>query len=293
MSYSRILVGTDFSPDAREAAGVAARLHAAGGVLRVAHALPPPMPMGTGLGIYPAGGALVYPMPIETEPVRERLVEWTRECGIPDAEPVLLEGPPGASLAREAERMHADLIVLGARGHSAIERVLLGTTAASVVSHAHTDVLLVRNHHFAADQAPFGQIVLATDFGESAILAAERARELAERFGAKLHVVHVTDEMLSGEPGDHAHPEHVTQRLREFNEAHLGGLGDEHVVHGVPAKVLRHVAADLRAGLLVVGTHGGSLLERLIVGSVARSIAEDAPCSVLVARRETRRRHEA
>lgn len=286
MPYRRILVGTDFSSDAREAAHVAARLHSPGGELRIAHAIPPVVPMGTGMGIYPAGGALVYPTPIEMEPTRERLEEWTRRCEIPEAEPVLLDGPAGTALAKEAERMGADLIALGARGHSAVERVLLGTTAASVVSHAHTDILLVRNHAFVPGEAPFSRIVLATDFGASSVLAASRVRHLAQRFGADVHLVNVVDDMFSGEPGDHDHPENVAARLSEFKNTHLDARGDVHILHGRPATAIRKLVSDIGADLLVVGTHGGGFLERILVGSVARTLAEDSPCSVLVVRRD-------
>lgn len=286
MTYQRILLATDFSSDAREAAEVAASLRPPGGAMRVVHAIPPPMPVGTGLGIYPAGGALVYPSLIDTTAVRERLEDWVRQSGLRDAEPILVEGAPGASIAREAQTMNADLIVLGARGHSAIERVLLGTTAMSVLSHAHTDVLLVRNHRFAAGGAPFTRIAVATDFGASAILAAQRAHELADRLGAELLLLHVTDEGFLGDPEERRHPDEVAHRLQAFNEAHLGGRAALHLRTGPPARALRDMVGELGADLLVVGTHGGGILERMLMGSVARAVAEDAPCSVLVARRE-------
>jgi nucleotide-binding universal stress UspA family protein len=43
-----------------------------------------------------------------------------------------------------AERWHADLIILGSRGHKGMGRLLLGSVAESVVRHAHCSVLVVR-----------------------------------------------------------------------------------------------------------------------------------------------------
>ena len=54
---------------------------------------------------------------------------------------------------------------------------------------------------------------------------------------------------------------------------------------GDPSRVILDEANDWRADLIVVGSHGHSKLERWILGSVARSIVDNAPCSVEVVRR--------
>ena len=52
-------------------------------------------------------------------------------------------GTPWDAICQEAKRIHADLIVIGSHGYSAVDR-LLGTTAAKVVNHAECSVLVVR-----------------------------------------------------------------------------------------------------------------------------------------------------
>ena len=54
---------------------------------------------------------------------------------------------------------------------------------------------------------------------------------------------------------------------------------------GDPAKTIVDEATQWDADLIVVGSHGRSTLERLLVGSVARSVVDHAPCSVEVVRR--------
>jgi nucleotide-binding universal stress UspA family protein len=57
---------------------------------------------------------------------------------------VVLEGDPRSRIVEEAEKWKADLIVLGSHGYTGIKRLLLGSVASSVVSHAPCSVEIVR-----------------------------------------------------------------------------------------------------------------------------------------------------
>lgn len=55
-----------------------------------------------------------------------------------------LSGDPRHALVDEARRMNADLIVVGSRGRSGVAKILLGSVASHVVTHAPCSVLVVR-----------------------------------------------------------------------------------------------------------------------------------------------------
>jgi nucleotide-binding universal stress UspA family protein len=57
----------------------------------------------------------------------------------------ILEGPPKKRIVEEAERWHADLILMGSHGRGAVERFLLGSVAQAVVQHAPCSVEVVRS----------------------------------------------------------------------------------------------------------------------------------------------------
>lgn len=64
--------------------------------------------------------------------------------------------------------------------------------------------------------------------------------------------------------------------------ARAAGLGlDVHVVEGRPKEEILRAARDLRADLLVMGTHGRSGFDRFVLGSVTESVLRHAPCPVL------------
>ncbi|EMI16156.1 UspA domain protein, partial [Rhodopirellula maiorica SM1] len=55
------------------------------------------------------------------------------------------EGDRGVAIVHVASEFGADLVVLGARGHSVVGRLLLGSTSEFVATHAHCSVLVVRS----------------------------------------------------------------------------------------------------------------------------------------------------
>ena len=60
------------------------------------------------------------------------------------AEPVWLRGKPAQEIMKVAAKHHADLIVMGAQGLGAIDRLLLGSVSTRVVQRANRAVLIVR-----------------------------------------------------------------------------------------------------------------------------------------------------
>lgn len=73
----------------------------------------------------------------------DAVVERAREVGL-DAESVVVNGDPADVITDYAAEEGMDLVVLGARGRSAVGKFLLGDVAGKVARHSTTPVLLVR-----------------------------------------------------------------------------------------------------------------------------------------------------
>jgi len=71
------------------------------------------------------------------------VVRDARNAGV-TAEFLVWDGEPGSSIAAAAEAEQADLVVVGTRGRSGAERMLLGSVSDHVVRHAECPVLVVR-----------------------------------------------------------------------------------------------------------------------------------------------------
>lgn len=282
--FRRVLVGTDLSECAAAALAFARRL-APGAAFRLVHVVPSASALGVmGDDLVPLENA----MRRTAEDARIVLEEVARRLG-PGTEIAVPAGGVAAELAREAQEWGADLVVVGARGHSKVHDLLLGSVARTVVRRVRGNVLVVR-----AD-VPVKVVAAGTDLSEPADKAVETARGLANAHGAALVVFHAADSAMWGEAEGvraRAPPE---ARNEEAVEAVLRGRVEKRLAeHGVAARVVvaagrpvetgARVVGEVAADVLVLGDHGPGAVERVFLGSVAEGLAERAPCNVLVAR---------
>jgi len=77
--------------------------------------------------------------------------------------------------------------------------------------------------------------------------------------------------------------EHLLERLHALGVTHVG----RRVEPGEPHEVIVRVAHEMGCDLIVMGTHGRSGFERLMMGSVAERVLRKATCPVLTVRQET------
>jgi nucleotide-binding universal stress UspA family protein len=135
------------------------------------------------------------------------------------------------------------------------------------------------------------KILLGYDGSESSERALAFAVELAEKFGAELHIVAVS---RPPEVGDDVETSAVMEqssrhygRLLEAARAKVGaplpGCVTQ-VLVGHPAEQLVRYAEANHIDHIVVGHRGHTVFERWLIGSVARQVIAYAPCAVTVVR---------
>lgn len=197
---------------------------------------------------------------------------------------------PATGILAVADELDAALIVVG--GGTRERRWLFGSTADRVVTHARVPVLVAR--------PMFGteKILAATDFSDPSLPAVSAAFAIAKARSVSPIVLHCVPLPAPsafaltpvGSPstillGELTKPliEGARKRLEEIASEH-GGAPTILVELGEPADVIVNAAEREDVGTLVVGTRGRTGLSRLLLGSVARSVTANAPCSVLVVR---------
>ncbi len=134
---------------------------------------------------------------------------------------------------------------------------------------------------------PIRRILHPTDFSDLSKPAFELASALARDYGAKLTVLHVAVPPPVFAPDGIAMPMPVEEpfedraKLAEFRSDDPRVTVEHRLVEGSPAEEILRIAREMKADLIVVGTHGKGGLARLIVGSVAESVLRKASCPVL------------
>jgi len=142
------------------------------------------------------------------------------------------------------------------------------------------------------------RILVATDFSELSDLALRYGRELAGRFGATLHVLHVAPNIYISAFGAENYAavapdlqqqikDDARRRLRELLiDRNKSGFETMPVIMtaGTPAYAIVDYAKCHAINLIVMGTHGRGGLAHLVMGSVAERVVRLAPCPVLTVR---------
>lgn len=207
---------------------------------------------------------------------------------VPDELPV--EGILGA-----AKRFHADVIVVGWRGHGAVRRLLMGSVSRGVVRGSTCAVLVVRRSQRVR------KIVVGIDGSEAATRAVALVRRLVPPRDGRVTLVSAVELLTTPTrgrvPGAAAIAREMkrqnTMRARaatkDLNRAaatleRAGWQPRTMLVHGEPLRDLLGAVAASRAQLLVVGARGAGGVRYVLLGSVAEGALNQSPVAVLIAR---------
>jgi nucleotide-binding universal stress UspA family protein len=180
----------------------------------------------------------------------------------PEIAPEVLEAEGGvwSAIAAAIETHAIDLIVVGTRGRTGVEKVLLGSQAEEVLRRATCPVLTVGPHAKPEDgrRGKISSVLYATDFGLASLAAAPIAISLAEEYQSKLTLLHVIENR-------DAHQTAAPEEFGELSEHHLRALVPREanfwcaphfvVEQGVPADKILEVARRTNADLIVMGVH--------------------------------------
>lgn len=283
-----ILAATDLSAPARQAALRAARLaRETGAALTLCHALAqaPLQELRQWLGA-PAADELAAR-------ARAELQALAQETQAERHGPVQIRLDEGAvidTLLRAAEAERAELLVLAARGVGFLRRLVLGTTAERLLRRATIPLLVVRQ----PPHEPYRRALLALDFSPWTPAVIAQARAVAPHARWLLfHAWQVPFEeklrFAGVEAATIAHYREqarvlATQRLHAAAEQ--AGLKPGHwepcLVEGEAALRLVEQEQVRACDLVVVGKHGQSAAEELLLGSTTKHLLAEGQADVLV-----------
>jgi nucleotide-binding universal stress UspA family protein len=213
------------------------------------------------------------------------------ECNI-----VIREGEETYLLiADEAEKSKSTMIVMGRRGHTGIKRLMMGSVTSRVIGYAPCDVLVVPSEA----KQEFRNIVVATDGSKYSALAAAEAVCLAKRSGGSITVISVIPSEYSADGSiqltvaqreliENTAMQEAEKCVRDVKESAQkeGVAAQAFVLSGKPADAIIQTAEEKKADLIVLGSHGRTGVDKLLMGSVAERAIVLAACPVLVVKKK-------
>jgi nucleotide-binding universal stress UspA family protein len=225
--------------------------------------------------------------PAERESLRDRMQRVAEQ--VPRSVSVALHVTESAdvqsAIVQQVRLLGADLIIVGAHGHSRLQH-RLGSVAEHLVRWAPRPVLVVPLHAAPPPpgRPPFTRILCATDLSEAAHPAAAYALELAQEADARLDVLHVVDLPPTLPVTVAAATVDARSRLAALVpvEARTYCTAETFTRTGAPDGEILLFAAERQADLIVMGSQGHGLLEHLVFGSHTTRVMRAASCPVLV-----------
>ena len=140
----------------------------------------------------------------------------------------------------------------------------------------------------------YDDILVPTDGSEGTNKAVEHALDITKKYDATAHVVYVVNtSAYSTLPAD-SNWESITAALEDEGKQATGEIVEEmqdvgvnavpSVEEGIPHKTILEYADDNDIDLIVMGTHGKSGLDRLLLGSVTEKVVRASKVPVLTVR---------
>ncbi len=289
----KILLATDGSKDA---------VHAAKFLSRLPHREPLELTVVTTIvfpHLHPADASTTWPPELWDQ------IKTSAQSALDEITPMfqgadvtltekIIEGHTGHCIVEEAKSIGADLIVLGAKGHSAVGRVLLGSVSDFVATQAPCSVMVVRPS-MARDDAPEFTVTVGYDGSSGGETALKQYNQFEWGPATKTEVLTVVPIVRFF--GKDVLPESVSRRTEQHEIATQATAAAASKIAGSGAKVDSHIveaehigeqivqfAKDQRSDLVIVGDTGLSAISRMLLGSVSRYVLRHADCGVWIAR---------
>lgn len=198
-----------------------------------------------------------------------------REAGCKKVKPIMKRGVPFKMILEAAEQEKADLIAMGRRGITRLERVFIGSTTTRVIGQAKCDVMVMPRGGKVGTKAALA----TTDGSKCGDNAVARAINFTSAYGVpKLSIVSVVDandEFMALAPkAVEKMTEHAKDIVQEAAElAKKEGVKTDVIVKtGKPSVGIMDAAKASGVDVIFMGTHGRTGLGRMIMGSATQDL---------------------
>jgi nucleotide-binding universal stress UspA family protein len=264
----KILVPVDFSKKSEYATKMAAKIaEKSDSVVYLLHMIELPT------GIIDMGAGSNFSIPesmLYLRKIKERMLEFKEKFFSEDAEvhhSIRFQNPY-EGIKKYADKIHADLIIMGSKGHSEFEEILIGSNTEKVVRTSTVPVVVVKKYD---EKFKFKNIVFASNFKEDNKEVFTKFLNFAKLFNSKIHLLKINTP--SHFESTHDAKEKVQNFIKEYTlpKHSINIYNDTSVEKGI-----LNFSIDINADIIALSTHGRSGLSHLFSGSVTKNLSKIA-----------------
>lgn len=264
----KILVPIDFSKPSKYAAQMAAQIaKKTNATIYLLHLIELPK------GVIDMGSRSRFSIPesmLYLRKVREKVLDFKEAVFSEkiDVKYIIKLSNPFEGIQLYADKIDADLIIMGSKGHSEFEEIFIGSNTEKVVRSSHRPVIVVKKD---SKKFKLKQLVFASNFKEENKAVFGKFIEIASLFNSRVHLLKVNTP--SNFESTVAAKQKVKDFIKDFDLPHK----KIHIYSDVSVeKGILNFAREIDADLIALATHGRSGISHLFTGSVTKTLSKNA-----------------
>jgi nucleotide-binding universal stress UspA family protein len=180
----------------------------------------------------------------------------------------MLFGNPFAGITKEIVDAKADVVIMGSKGSSGLEEVLIGSNTEKVVRNASCPVITIKG---SVTPDEIKKVVFASDFNEVPGDVVKRLKAAIETIDAELHLVKINT------PSMFENTRTSMEKIKNFVEE-FEIKASSMVVYNSSSEEdgILEYADDINADMIAMSTHGRTGFLHLLSGSIAEDVVNAA-----------------
>ncbi|MDT7831061.1 universal stress protein [Flavobacteriaceae bacterium S356] len=174
---------------------------------------------------------------------------------------------PYEGITEYGAKIEADLIVMGSKGISDFEEILIGSNTEKVVRTSKIPVIVVKKD---VENFKMKNIVFASNFKDESKDSFTKLVDFSTQFKSKIHLLKVNT--IDKFESSSASKEKIKEFISEFSvpKSTINVYNDVSVVKGII-----NFSKEINADLIALSTHGRSGLSHLFNGSISKNLSKN------------------
>jgi nucleotide-binding universal stress UspA family protein len=265
----KILVPIDFSKKSEYASKMAAKIaEKSGSTVYLLHMIDLPT------GIIDMGAGSNFSIPesmLYLRKVKDKIIEF-KDTFFPETTEVhhsIRFQNPHQGILKYADKIDADLIIMGSKGHSDFEEILIGSNTEKVVRTSTRPVIVVKKD---SKKFKMKNLVFASSFkNEDKKEVFRKFLDFANQFNSKIQLLKVNTP--SNFESTHDAKEKIKEFIKDFQlpKYSINIYNDVSIEKGI-----LNFSRDINADLIALSTNGRSGLSHLFSASVTKKLSKKA-----------------
>ncbi|MFD2529447.1 MULTISPECIES: universal stress protein [Polaribacter] len=175
---------------------------------------------------------------------------------------------PFDGIKKYAEKINADLIIMGSKGHSEFEEIMIGSNTEKVVRSSKTPVIVVKKDDA---KIKLKNLVFASNFKEENKEVFSKFLNFANAFNSKIHLLKINT------PSQFESTFNAKEKVKTFIKDYNLPKHTINIYNDVSVeKGILNYAKEKKADLIALSTHGRSGISHLFTGSVTKNLSKKA-----------------